>query len=242
MTPTSGYTLRDVSKCHGHSFQLKSPHLEISPGAVYGLLGPTGAGTSTLLQLLAGLEDVTRGEICCENSQSVSSHLPLATRRRITLVHQKPILLRGSVRSNVVYGRKLRGCQDHSRVDALLEQLRLTEFAMQPAHTLSGGQTQLVALARALAIEPAVLLLDEPTAHLDPAHVALAEAAIHAYRQQHEVTIVWATHNLFQVRRVATQTALLLNGELVETAPTETFFEAPRDPRTNDFLLGRLVY
>ena len=242
MTSTFGYTLRDVSKCHGHPFQLEIPQLEISPGAVFGLLGPTGAGKSTLLQLLAGLEDVTSGEVCCGNSQRVSSHLPLATRRRITLVHQKPVLLRGSVRSNVVYGRKLRGYQDHSLVDALLQQFRLTEFAKQPAHTLSGGQTQLVALARALAIEPAVLLLDEPTAHLDPAHVALAEAAIHTYQQQHEVTIVWATHNLFQTRRVATQTALLLNGELIEIAPTETFFETPRDPRTVDFLQGRLVY
>src|SRR5205807_8476251 len=98
------------------------------------------------------------------------------------------------------------------------------------------------ALARALAIEPDVLLLDEPTAHLDPARVALVEEAIFAYQCHKQATLVWATHHLFQARRVAHRVALLLDGRLVEVAPMQTFFEAPSDPRTTAFVQGKLIY
>jgi tungstate transport system ATP-binding protein len=118
----------------------------------------------------------------------------------------------------------------------------LSKIASQSAQTLSGGQTQLVALARSLVIEPDVLLLDEPTAHLDPAHVALVEETIRQFQQERQTTIVWATHNLFQARRVADRTALLLNGQLVEVAPTEEFFKNPSDSRTAEFVQGRMVY
>ena len=91
-------------------------------------------------------------------------------------------------------------------------------------------------------IEPEVLLLDEPTAHLDPAHVGLVEQTTDQVRQKRGMTVVWATHNLFQARRVASRTALLLNGELVEAASTEQFFANPSDPRTTDFVQGRMVY
>ena len=141
------------------------------------------------------------------------------------------------------YGLRLRGQQERAdKVDAVLDRLGLSKFALQSALTLSGGQTQLVALARALVIEPEVLLLDEPTAHLDPAHVALVEETIRQVRQERPMTVVWATHNLFQARRVASRTALLLNGRLVETTPTEEFYTNPSDPRTADFVLGRMVY
>jgi tungstate transport system ATP-binding protein len=147
------------------------------------------------------------------------------------------------VRLNVEYGLRLRGCRDATRkVDEVLDRLGLTKIAPQSAQTLSGGQVQLVALARALVIEPDVLLLDEPTAHLDPAHVARVEGMIHQIQEESQTTIVWATHNLFQTRRVAARTALLLNGQLVEVAPTEEFFTNPSDLRTADFVHGRMVY
>jgi tungstate transport system ATP-binding protein len=212
-------------------------------GEVLGLLGPTGAGKSTLLRLLAGLENSTGGEACFDNSPFVSTDLPLATRRRITLVHQRPILLTGSVRLNVEYGLRLRGIRDRTqKTEEVLDRLGLNEIASQSAQTLSGGQVQLVALARALAIEPDVLLLDEPTAHLDPAHVAKVEETICQIQQERPMTVVWATHNLFQARRVADRTALLLNGRLMEVARTEKFFTNPSDPRTADFVQGRMVY
>jgi tungstate transport system ATP-binding protein len=93
-----------------------------------------------------------------------------------------------------------------------------------------------------LAVEPDVLLLDEPTAHLDPARVALVEEVVGEFQRRRQATLVWATHNLFQARRVAHRVALLLDGRLVEVAPTQTFFEAPSDPRTAAFVQGKMVY
>ena len=243
MTDESLFRLRNLQKSHGSDFMLHVRQLDVMRGEVLGLLGPTGAGKSTLLRLLAGLEKPTGGEIRFDDSPFVSTDLPLATRRRITMVHQRPILLTGSVLLNVEYGLRLRGIRNRDRkVHEMLERLGLVKIASQSAHTLSGGQTQLVALARALVIEPDVLLLDEPTAHLDPAHVAVVEKTIRQFQQERRTTIIWATHNLFQARRVAVRTALLLNGQLVEVASTEEFFTNPSDRRTADFLQGRMVY
>ncbi|MCH7688453.1 MAG: phosphate ABC transporter ATP-binding protein [Planctomycetes bacterium] len=243
MTDEALYRLRDLQKSYGANFTLHVRQLDVRRGEVLGLLGPTGAGKSTLLRLLAGLENPTGGEIRFDDSPFVSTDLPLPTRRRMTLVHQRPVLLTGSVWLNVEYGLRLRGIRNQDRkVHEMLERLGLVKIASQSAHTLSGGQTQLVALARALVIEPDVLLLDEPAAHLDPAHVAVVEETIRQFQQERRTTIVWATHNLFQARRVAVRTALLLNGQLVEVAPTEEFFANPSDRRTADFLQGRMVY
>jgi tungstate transport system ATP-binding protein len=243
MTDDALYRLQDLRKSHGSVFTLHVHQLDVRRGEVLGLLGPTGAGKSTLLRLLAGLEHPTGGDIRFEDSSFVSTELPLPIRRRITLVHQRPVLLTGSVRLNVEYGLRLRGSQDRARkVEEVLDRLGLTEFASQSAQTLSGGQVQLVALARALVIEPDVLLLDEPSAHLDPAYVARMEETIRQIQQDRRMTVVWATHNLFQAHRVAVRTALLLNGQLLEVAPTEEFFTNPSDPRTADFVQGRMVY
>ena len=243
MTEEGLYRLRDLQKSHGSTFTLHVRQLNVLRSEVLGLLGPTGAGKSTLLRLLAGLDKPTGGDIRFDNSPFVSTDLPLRTRRRISMVHQRPILLTGTVRLNVEYGLQLRGSRDRDRkVQEVLERLGLNKIASQSSQTLSGGQTQLVALARALVIEPEVLLLDEPTAHLDPAHVALVEETIRQFQQQRRSTIVWATHNLFQARRVTVRTALLLSGQLVEAAPTEEFFTSPSDPRTADFVQGRMVY
>ncbi len=242
MTDDSLFQLGDVQKRLG-SFTLHIRKLNVRAGEVLGLLGPTGAGKSTLLRLLAGLVRADHGDLYFESQPFASHDLALPTRRCMTLVHQRPLLLTGTVRFNVEYGLRLRGQQERAdKVDAVLDRLGLSKFALQSARTLSGGQTQLVALARALVIEPQVLLLDEPTAHLDPAHVALVEETIHQVRQERRMTVVWATHNLFQARRVASRTALLLNGQLVETTPTEEFYTNPSDPRTADFVLGRMVY
>jgi len=210
---------------------------------VLALLGPTGAGKTTLLRLLAGLARADEGEFTFAGDSLLRAEPDLPTRRRLTMVHQRPLLLTGSVRLNVEYALRLRKRRRSSeKVDAVLQRLQLTKIAQQSSDTLSGGQTQLVGLARALVIEPDVLLLDEPTAHLDPAHVALVEETIHEFRQQRCITIVWATHNVFQARRVADRATLVLNGRLIESAAIETLFDKPADPRTSEFVEGRMVY
>jgi tungstate transport system ATP-binding protein len=235
--------LNDLAKSHAGSEVLRIDRLEIRAGEVLGLIGPTGAGKSTLLRLLAAVEQPTSGSLAFRGHVFGPQELPLAIRRRITLVFQRPLLLAGTVRDNVEYGLRLRGTTHrHARADALLERLGLASLATRVARTLSGGETQLVALARALAVEPEVLLLDEPTANLDPARVALVETVIKDVHRQRGTTVVMATHNLFQARRVANRVALLLEGRLIEDAATEQFFIAPSDPRAAAFVRGEMVY
>lgn len=242
VTDDSLFRLSDVKLRFG-SFTLDLRKLDVHSAEVLGLLGPTGAGKTTLLRLLAGLIHADHGDLYFDSQPFIAYDLALTTRRRMTLIHQRPLLLDGTVRFNVDYGLRLRASQDRAdKVDAMLDRLGLSKIAQQSALTLSGGQIQLVALARALVIEPDVLLLDEPTAHLDPAHVSLVEETIRQVGQERRMTIVWATHNLFQARRVAGRTALLLNGQLVEVAPTEQFYNNPSDLRTADFVQGRMVY
>jgi tungstate transport system ATP-binding protein len=124
----------------------------------------------------------------------------------------------------------------------VLERVHLAHLADRPSHAVSGGEAQLVALARALAFEPEVLLLDEPTNNLDPARVALVEEVVMRDHSARGTTVVWATHNHFQARRVGDRVALLLDGRLVEAAPAAAFFDAPADPRAAAFVQGKMVY
>lgn len=237
------YRLEGVSQRYGGRAVLQIDRLDVASGEVLCLLGPTGAGKSTLLRLLAGLEAPASGVLWFGRHRIDGPALPLEVRRRVTLVFQRPLLLSASVRANVEYGLRLRGLgPSPERVRAALESLGLGALAARPAPGLSGGEVQLTALARALVLEPDVLLLDEPTSHLDPARVALVEEVVAKFQRQHGATVVWATHNLFQARRVAQRAALLLDGRLVEVAPTREFFESPRDPRTAAFVRGDMVY
>jgi len=238
------FQLRRVRAQYGRTLAVDVESFDVPGGEILCLLGPTGAGKSTLLRLLAGVERPTAGELLFRGTPLRPDSLSLAARRSITMVFQRPALLTGTVRCNVEYGLRLRQGRRFSagNVDRVLERFGLTRLAEQSAQTLSGGQMQLTALARALVLEPDVLLLDEPTANLDPAHVALAEQAIREDFQQRGTSVVWATHNLFQARRVAERVTLLLGGRLVETAPNETFFHSPSDPRTKDFVEGKMVY
>jgi tungstate transport system ATP-binding protein len=231
-----------VRKAHYPGFELRIDKLVVHSGETLCLVGPTGAGKTTLLRLLSGLEAPTAGRIIRQGATG-NGDVPLSALRRVATVHQRPLLLSHSVRYNVQYGLKVRGLRaTYDRLEAVLMALGLSRLADQDAHTLSGGQVQLVALARALVVEPAVLLLDEPTAHLDPASVALVENLIQQEKDRVGSTVVWATHNVFQARRVASRVGLLLNGLLVEVGETSAFFERPGDPRTTDFVQGRMVY
>jgi tungstate transport system ATP-binding protein len=206
------------------------------------LVGPSGAGKSTLLRLLNFLEPASRGSIQFDG-QRATPELDLAQRRRVTTVFQRPLLLQRSVRANLRYGPRLRGQKLPEAVEAQwLERLGLTQLADQAAPKLSAGEAQRVALARALVTQPDVLLLDEPTANLDPANVGIIESIIQEENGRSGMTIVLVTHNIFQARRLAQRTALLWAGELVEVAETEQFFNVPEREETAAFVRGDIVY
>lgn len=226
-------------------FRLSIPKLEITAGETLVLVGPTGAGKSTLLKLIAGITAAHRGSITIDGRPVVAEADDETLRRRIAWMSQTPLMQRGSLRDNVEYGLRIRGETDRAalqaRVDPLLARLNLAQFAAQPARSLSGGQTQLTALARALVVKPELLLIDEPTANLDPARTALVEETLRSTAAG-RTTIVWATHNLFQARRMADRVCLLLDGTPVEISATEEFFTRPREPRTADFTAGKMIY
>jgi len=159
------------------------------------------------------------------------------------MVFQRPVLMSLGVRANVAIGLRIRGERDyHERVEQALARVALSHLSDAKAHTLSGGEMQRVAVARALVLEPKVLLLDEPTANLDPYNVRIIEDLIREQHQTYGTTIILVTHNVFQARRLATRVALLLDGGLVEVGPTAQLFDSPRDPRTAQFMSGELVY
>jgi tungstate transport system ATP-binding protein len=233
------YQLRSIQQRYGQRTVLDLPSLDIERSEVLAIVGPSGSGKSTLLRLLQFLEEPTQGSITFDGL-ALKRPVELAVRRRVATVFQRPLLLDRSVRDNVAFGLRLRGWRElGTRVVAALDRVGLTELADARARTLSGGEAQRVALARATVIEPDALLLDEPTANLDPYNVSLIENLI---REHDRTTIVLVTHNVFQARRLADRVGLLLNGRLIELAPTDRFFNAPQDPRTHAFINGEMVY
>ena len=238
------FTLRNVTKTYNGRTVLRIPKLEVLCGEVFAIVGPSGAGKSTLLRLLNFLEPPSTGTIHFRDAAfDAKQPMPLALRRRVTTVFQRPMLLSRSVAENVAYGLSLRGRRDgRELVQDTLEKVGLGSFASQPARTLSGGEAQRVALARAMVLELDALLLDEPTANLDPYNVGLIEDIVKRLNEESKTTIVLVTHNVFQAHRLADRVALILEGELVEVADVATFFESPRDPRTAAFVRGDMVY
>lgn len=239
---TSVYQLKNVKQCYDGRCVLDVHDLEIQKGEIFAIVGPSGAGKSTLLRLLNFLEQPASGQLSY-HGQPVNPELPLSQRRRVTTVFQRPVLLKRSVNANLDYGLGLRGKRlDDSTRKEWLERLGLQELAQQSAPNLSAGEAQRVALARALLIGPEVLLLDEPTANLDPYNISLIESIVRQENQEQGTTIVLVTHNIFQARRLAHRTALMLSGEIVEVNDTETFFTTPRCSETSAFVRGEYVY
>jgi tungstate transport system ATP-binding protein len=240
---SSLYRLRQLRMAYGEPARvvLDLDELDIAAGEVLAVVGPSGAGKSTLLRLLNFLERPTGGTIEFEG-QPIAGDPPLEVLRRVTTVFQRPLMLSRTVYDNVAFGLRLRGQRDSNRVEAALAEVGLEALARSPAGRLSGGEMQRAALARALVLDPAVLLLDEPTANLDPNNIGLIETILRRQNEARGTTLVVVTHNIFQARRVAGRVALLLAGRLVEAAPTDDFFTRPRDPRTAAFVRGDMVY
>jgi tungstate transport system ATP-binding protein len=201
------------------------------------VLGPNGAGKSLLLRLCHGLLQPTTGTIrwACDD--------PARLRREQAFVFQRPVLLRRSAAANVAYALAVGGVRREERgerVRAALEQVGLAHLADRPARVLSGGEQQRLALARAWALEPKVMFLDEPTANLDPAATRAIEAVIAAMHER-GVKIIMTTHDLGQARRHADEIVFLHRGRLIEHAEAALFFTRPATPEARTFVAGELL-
>jgi tungstate transport system ATP-binding protein len=228
---------RNLSHSYRGRAVLRDITLEISPETRLSLIGPNGAGKSTLLRLLAGLEKPTQGEAIARDGETPVTD-PLALRRRVTMLLQRPYLLQTTVLGNVLYGLHLRGHRAGARQKALsvLEATGLAHKANQHARTLSGGEAQLLNLARALALEPEILLLDEVTAHLDPENEARIEQLVLDFSRTPGRTLIIVTQDLPQACRLAPEGLLLYDGQLAGRGPLPDLLRHPSDPRVARFL------
>ncbi len=235
------YRLTALQQTYSGRRVLDIDRLDIGRGEVLALVGPSGAGKSTLLRLLNFLERPSGGAL--EFDGMSAAGLDLEQRRRVTTVFQRPALLHRSVTANIAYGLGLRGIKPTpALIDGWLARLGLAHLARQSAPKLSAGEAQRVALARALILRPDVLLLDEPSANLDPYNIGLIERLVAEAHAQSGMTVVWVTHDIFQARRMAGRVAFLLGGRLVEVAEAATFFTTPATAQAAAFLRGELVY
>jgi len=221
------YTLSQITQRYGKRTVLDIDRLEIEAGRIYALLGPNGAGKTTLLNLLGFLETPTTGRMTF-NSQPVeaSRTAMLHLRRQVVLVDQHPIMFSTTVCSNIEFGLKIRkmGKTDRQRtVDEVLETVGLRQFKFAAAHELSGGETQRLALARALALSPRVLLCDEPTASIDAENQAVISVLLQQINTTRGTTIIFTTHDRLQAAALAQQTLVLENGRRAATTYENSF-------------------
>ena len=244
---TSYLKVKRLSKRYDDCWALRNVDLQVKKGEVFGLIGPSGAGKTTLLRLVAILEKPSEGNIQFEgvDVNNLSEKEVLLIRRRMGFVFQNPIVFKRSVYENVAYGLKIRGEEKASiteKVKDALQLVGLSELEKRKATTLSGGEVQRLALIRTTIVEPELLLLDEPTANLDPANVALIEHAISEIVKTEGTTVIIATHNMFQAERLADRVGFFLNGELVEVAKVDQIFNHPKDEKTRAFVKGEMIY
>ena len=209
--------------------------MDLKPNAISVIMGPNGAGKSLLLRLLHGLIPPASGKI-----KWGGNPMNDAIRRRQAMVFQRPVMLRRSVAANIDFAIKLRGVASHNQRQQALSAVDLANKADQPAKSLSGGEQQRLALARALTTDPAILFLDEPTANLGPASTATIEKIMRAAHED-GTKIVLVSHDLGQARRLAHEIIFMHRGRIIEQTPAIQFFNAPASKQANDFLAGRLV-
>ncbi|MBB6018512.1 phosphate ABC transporter ATP-binding protein PstB [Deinococcus radiopugnans] len=250
MTPI--LSAKNVNIFYGDKQAVQNVNLDVQPGTVNALIGPSGCGKTTFLRAINRMHDLTpgarvSGQILLDGQDIYAAGIdPVAMRRRVGMVFQKPNPFPTmSVFDNVVSGLKLAGMRNKDQLMAVAERSlkgaalweEVRERLNTPATGLSGGQQQRLCIARALAVDPEILLMDEPTSALDPSSTAKIEGLMTELKKV--TTIVIVTHNMHQAARVSDTTSFFLMGDLVEHAPTDQVFQSPRDARTEAYITGR---
>jgi phosphate transport system ATP-binding protein len=242
---------RDLSFYYGDFQALKNISLKFHKNRVTALIGPSGCGKSTFIRCLNRMNDLIHGtrvtgEILMDGEPVYGSKMDYVTlRRRVGMVFQKPNPFPKTIFENIAYGLRINGVRDKARiaeaVERSLKKAALWEEVKERLFTsalgLSGGQQQRLCIARALAVEPEVLLMDEPCSALDPIATQKIEELIHELKQAYTIIIV--THNMQQAARVSDTTAFFYLGELIETGATDLLFTRPEKKQTEDYITGR---
>ena len=244
-------TVDDLCLWYGQTQALKNVNITIPEKSITALIGPSGCGKSTFLKTLDRMNDLVpgvriTGKVCYQGQDIFAPSVDVNhLRKEIGMVFQKPNPFPMSIYDNIAYGPRTHGVRNKAKLDDIVEQsLRgaaiwdeVKDRLKKSALGLSGGQQQRLCIARALAVEPRVLLMDEPTSALDPISTSKIEELAMELKERYTIIIV--THNMQQAARVSDQTAFFLLGELVEYGETEQIFAQPRDKRTEDYITGR---
>ncbi|QSZ27939.1 phosphate ABC transporter ATP-binding protein [Aceticella autotrophica] len=242
--------VRQLDLFYGDIQALKKVDMDIEENSVMALIGPSGCGKSTFIRTLNRMNDLIdcvkiTGEVILDNQDIYKDIDPIELRKRVGMVFQKPNPFPMTIFDNIAYGPRIHGIYSKKKLNEIVER-SLTAAVLwdevkdrlnSSALGLSGGQQQRLCIARTLAIEPEVILMDEPTSALDPISTMKIEELIDQLK--HKYTIVIVTHNMQQAGRVADYTSFFLNGEIIETGPTEEIFYNPKDKRTEDYITGR---
>ena len=232
--------IRGLSKRYDDNTVLKDINLDVPTHTVTAIIGPSGSGKTTLLRLIDLLDEPTSGKIAFDGvDTNTSEKVRLEMRRRMVIVFQKPVVFSGSVYDNVAYGLKIRG-QGRStmreKVLHALDTVDLSGYENRRARTLSGGEVQRVALARAMVTEPELLLLDEPTANLDPVSTARVETLITRVIRELHTTVIMATHDMAQGQRLSDQIGVLIGGEMLQVGNPGEIFNLPNSMQVAHFV------
>ncbi|NLY77647.1 MAG: phosphate ABC transporter ATP-binding protein [Tissierellia bacterium] len=243
--------IKDMDLYYGDFHALKNINMKIKEKYITAIIGPSGCGKSTLLKSLNRMNDLIEGlriegNILLDGKDIYGEDFDVnLLRKRVGMVFQRPNPFPISIYDNIAYGPRVHGIRDKKRLDEIVERsLRLAAIwdevkdnLKKNALRISGGQQQRICIARALAVEPEVLLMDEPTSALDPISTAKIEELIEELKRDYTIVIV--THNMQQAARVSDYTAFMLKGDLVEYDKTEDIFSVPKDKRTEDYITGR---
>lgn len=243
--------ITNLNLFYGEHQALKNINMGIKANEITALIGPSGCGKSSLLSCINRMNDLVdksriEGEIAIDGADIYDRHTDVNyLRKEVGMVFQDPNPFPMSIYNNIAYGPRTHGVKNRAKLDDIVHKA-LKDAALwqetkdrlkKSALSLSGGQQQRLCIARALAVEPSVLLMDEPTSALDPISTLKIEDLVLELKQSY--TIVMVTHNMQQAARISDETAFLLAGELIEMDATEQMFSAPQDKRTEDYLTGR---